>query len=62
MPIVMLFDPVTHRLLTTASGEVTLAELLEHIAAEGREVISAPRSCSTRVRRQRISPRRRSGI
>jgi hypothetical protein len=37
MPIVMRFDPVTRRLLTTASGEVTLAELLEHIAAEGRE-------------------------
>ena len=37
MPIAMGFDPVTNRLLTTASGEVTLADLLEHIAAEGRE-------------------------
>ena len=37
MPIVMRFDPVAKRLLTTASGEVTFAELLDHIAAEGRE-------------------------
>jgi hypothetical protein len=37
MPIVMRFDPVAKRLLTTASGEVTLAEILDHIAAEGRE-------------------------
>jgi hypothetical protein len=37
MPIVMRFDPIANRLLTTASGEVTFADLLEHLAAEGRE-------------------------